>query len=257
MTRWLGACLAACLIGAAAAEAQIVRIGPFGGVRVRAPFTSVDVLPYGGGTRVRAPFTAVDTGAFQYGAALRYYPGGAYYAGRAGALHYAAPLYPVDPILAMPIYPVPIYPVPVYPTPLYPELVYPEQPIVEPLHEHPPIQQLEQPLVGLLDDRLRAAALQLQQSLSLRRDDGDVWQNYLAPHAIVGVIDQAGDPQSLRELLRNYNGVVANPSLTSIRYANGFEETRRLLREFIERAAARELPPPLDEPSPPPAPVPL
>ena len=61
-------------VGAATADAQILRIGPHGGVSVRVPFVSVDVSPWGG-TRVRAPFTSVDT-------ADRYYmaPGGYGYA---------------------------------------------------------------------------------------------------------------------------------------------------------------------------------
>lgn len=49
------------------ADAQLVRVGPFGGVSVRVPFVSVDTLPFGGGTRVRAPLTAVDTGLFRPG----------------------------------------------------------------------------------------------------------------------------------------------------------------------------------------------
>jgi len=40
-------------------QGQIVRFGPGGGVRVRAPFVRVYVGP-GGATSVRAPFTAVD-----------------------------------------------------------------------------------------------------------------------------------------------------------------------------------------------------
>ena len=81
------------------AEAQILRIGPFGGVRVRAPFVSVDVLPNGGGTRVRAPFTAVNTGPVGYPYAVPGYP--------------TLPGYPVLP--ALPALPTPFYPVPAYP----------------------------------------------------------------------------------------------------------------------------------------------
>ena len=42
-------------------EAQI-RVGRFGGVSIRMPLVSVDVLPFGGGTAVRAPFTRINTG---------------------------------------------------------------------------------------------------------------------------------------------------------------------------------------------------
>ena len=39
-------------------DAQMVRVGPGGAVRVRAPFVRVEVGP-SGGTYVRAPFTSV------------------------------------------------------------------------------------------------------------------------------------------------------------------------------------------------------
>ncbi len=56
--------LACCwLMGSGAAEAQIVRYGPGGGVSVRAPFVHVEVGP-GGSTYVRAPFTSVNTPGF-------------------------------------------------------------------------------------------------------------------------------------------------------------------------------------------------
>ena len=41
------------------AYCQLVRIGPGGSVRIRAPFVAIDIGPYGE-TSVRAPFTAVD-----------------------------------------------------------------------------------------------------------------------------------------------------------------------------------------------------
>jgi len=225
MSRRLGALLLVCLTGITAAEAQIVRVGPLGGVRVRAPFVAVDVLPYGGGTRVRAPFTAVDTGLYQFDAGMPYY------VPHAHALHYAVPVYPVAPI----------YPVPVYPALVHPELVYPEIVYPEPAYVAPPEHQMARPVNGSLPERLRAAAMRLSRSLSLRRDDGDVWQNYLAPQSIVDVIDQGMDPQSLRELLRNYDGVVANPALTSIRHASGFNETRQLLRQYVGEPAPVEM----------------
>ncbi|MGB0598897.1 MAG: hypothetical protein ACPGLY_19600 [Rubripirellula sp.] len=248
MQRWLASLLVMCSSGIVVAEAQVVRVGPRGGVRIRAPFASVDVLPYGGGTRVRAPFTAVDTGYYRYGVGVPYY-----YAAR--PRHYAVPAYPVQPLLAVPaypasayrapvfpeaVYPVPVYPVPVYPEAVYPEAVYPPSPVPDSSFATPLPQGAARPIVGVLEDRLRAAALRLQQSLSQRRDDGEVWQNYLAPQTIVDMIDQGLDPRTLRELLRNYNGVLANPKLASIRNAAGFSETRSLLKEFIERRSRIE-----------------
>ena len=269
MQRLLASLLVVCSSGMMVAEAQIVRIGPRGGVRIRAPYASVDVLPYGGGTRVRAPFTAVNTGYYRYGVGVPYY-----YARRPLGRRYGVPAYPVPPVLAVPAYPVPVYPSHVYASPVYPEFVYPQAvyptPVPdqayavpdqayavpdqayavpdqayaapdqtyaapEPAYAPPLPREAARPIVGVLEDRLRAASLRLQHSLSLRRDDGDVWQNYLAPQTIVDTIDQGLDPQTLRELLRNYNGILANPSLASIRNAAGFSETRRLLQQFIER----------------------
>ncbi len=118
MQRWLAFLLVVCSSGIMVAEAQVVRVGPRGGVRIRAPFASVDVLPYGGGTRVRAPFTAVDTGYYRYGVGVPYYYAARprYYSAR--PRHYAVPAYPVQPLLAVPAYPAPVYPEAVYPAPI-------------------------------------------------------------------------------------------------------------------------------------------
>lgn len=59
-TLCLGGLLLASVGSARNADAQIVRIGPWGGVSVRAPFVRVEVSPYGD-TYVRAPFTEVQT----------------------------------------------------------------------------------------------------------------------------------------------------------------------------------------------------
>lgn len=47
------------------AKAQVVVVGPAGGVRVRAPFVSVDVLPFHRGTRLRVPYAAINTGFYR------------------------------------------------------------------------------------------------------------------------------------------------------------------------------------------------
>ncbi|MEM8669907.1 MAG: hypothetical protein AAGG48_20440 [Planctomycetota bacterium] len=256
MRRWLGALWVTCCVGVLTTEAQIVHVGPFGGVRVRAPFASVDVLPYGG-ARVRAPFTAVDSGVYRYGVPV--------YAGRVAVpVHpFVAPVHPllgpVPPFVA-PVHPLvePVVPVPVlpaFPAYAYPEVVYPEPEVAAPVPR-----EAERPIVGILDDRLRAAAVRLDHSLSLRRSDGDVWQDYLAPMSIVEVIDKGGDPKSLSKLISNYNGVVANTSLRSIRNAAGFRETRELLQQFIDRPYAtppQPVAPPQDAPVPAPDPAPM
>lgn len=198
-------CFVALVSVASMADAQILRIGPFGGVRVRAPFVSVDVLPYGGGTRVRAPFTAVDTGA--YGDR---YPG------------YRVPEY-----RGVPGYrPSPAYP-PAYQLPAYPRggYVYPQPDDRQAARAATPTS---------VRSSLLAAAQQLKQSLSARRDDADVWLNYLQPDRIIDAIQRGESGESLRSLLRHYDGV-ANGGLTSISSERGFAETRRWLGAFVQQ----------------------
>ncbi len=205
------------------ADAQIVRVGPFGGVSVRAPFVSVDTSPWGG-TRVRAPFTSVNTGVYR-GWGYGYY-------GHVYHHHHYAPRYVV---------PVPP-PVTVY-RPVVPVTVY--EPVPVPVYQPPAYRSYSVPTaIGsadprLLAEQLRAAAVRLERSLSSRRDDSDVWLNYLQPRQIINAIDQGADPEGLRGLLANYDGVVGNVQLVSIRSARGFSETRSLLRQHIARSAAR------------------
>ena len=98
---------------------------------------------------------------------------------------------------------------------------------------------------------LRAAALRLSASLTRRVTDADVWHTYLAPDRIVEAIDQKASPQSLSDLVRNYDGVTANSSLRWLIRADGFEPTRRLLRQWIESSAAEQAErDPVDEPEP-------
>lgn len=90
------------------ANAQLVRVGPLGGVSVRLPFVSVDTLPLGGGASVRAPFTSVDTGLYSRGyGGLRYggvgYRGYGYGIDSYGSPHVGIPIYPDWP-LAYPSY---------------------------------------------------------------------------------------------------------------------------------------------------------
>lgn len=228
MIRSLACSLCAVLIVTSCdtADAQIVRIGGFGGVSVRAPFVSVDVLPYGG-ARVRAPFTAVNTGAFGYGPV--------YYGRRHH--HYYPPVAIYDP--RPPI----VYPAPV----VYPPVVYPDAVALAPVA----------PVVSLpLGDRLRFWASRLAKSLSYRNGDAEVWLDYLGPQLIVDTIDRYDDPSVLRGLVANYDGVVSNGRLASIRSASGFAETRLLLKQFVDQPTQSVAKPaaPLPQRAPDPAP---
>lgn len=201
-------CGIATLASASLADAQIVRWGP-GGVRIRAPFVSVDVSPYGG-TSVRAPFTAVDS---------RVHGGYVY-----------PPGVVVGPVPPIPFPRVAVPAVPVYPAPVYPGVVYPEP-------AAPSTYQPARPtLDGTLPEQLRSAAETLARSLAVRRD-GDVWLDYLGPQKIIEAIDLGRSPSSLRPLVINYDGVLSNGSLVAIRSARGFAETRELLRAYVEGGA--------------------
>jgi hypothetical protein len=86
---------------------------------------------------------------------------------------------------------------------------------------------------GHVAEDLRRAAIRLQYSLSLRQD-GDIWQNYLNPAAIIAAVDEGSASRSLADLIANYDGVVANRSLRPIYSASGFNETRELLRVYVD-----------------------
>ncbi|WP_146535963.1 hypothetical protein [Rubripirellula reticaptiva] len=246
-----------------AANAQI-RIGGYGGVSVRAPFVSVNVLPFGGGTRVRAPFTSVNTGLYRSGYGYgydpyrgprlydrgygyrSYYDRHDYYFDHPAILPIPVPVYPV------PAYPPPVYPVPSYGADLYggPDYVYTEpsaapradrylndelesyragRPIA-PLAQGSPAQMSMETLVA----DLRFAAARLSRSLSQRRDDADVWQDYLKPDFIIDTIDRGGPASELQSLLMNYEGLSGNSQLSGIWIEDGFRQTHQLLREFVQ-----------------------
>ena len=204
------------------ANAQFVRVGPVGGVRVRTPFVAVDVLPFGGGARVRAPFTSVETGFYR---SYRYAP--------APFVMGVAPVlvpYPYGTI-AVPAYPRFVYPQP-YPS-NYPELVYPRTDIRSRMMEPDGFYRSARSAVAApLPERLRRAAERLAKTLSLR-EDGDVWLNYLGPQRIIENVDYSWPSEAVQDLIINYDGVVANGRLGSIQHARGFAETRSLLRQYL------------------------
>ena len=224
---------------AAPCDAQFFRVGGFGGVNVRAPFVSVDVGPYGG-TRVVAPFTSV----YSYGPAFSY---------RRSVVGVPAfpPLPPFAVVPAFPAYSVPVFGVQTFGVqtfgvPAVPQVVYQEPSI--PVEGY----QVTRPsLDGHVAEDLRCAAIRFQYSLS-QRHDGDVWLDYLGPGRIVAAIEQGDPPSSLRDLIQNYDGVVANASLSAIYRASGFNETRELLRVYVDLPQAGSQPA-ASTPAPPPA----
>ncbi|WP_164102583.1 hypothetical protein [Candidatus Laterigemmans baculatus] len=290
MFKTLVGAAALCFAWPAVADAQILRIGPLGGVSVRVPFVSVDVSPYGG-TRVRAPLTAIDT-------SDRYYlaPHGYGYApippGHAVPYRdFHAPYfrgyhrdYSKDPrpprfdqphgeILAAPLDggslrggPIPesVYrpalpeierpPAPQFDIPSFSE-VFPGQ---EPLEE--PLQWSDVPTSGTdptrIAERLRDGALRLRLALE-RRHQGEIWAEYLRCVELEQLADDLIASRSLaplslseaHELLGNFDGVVANSSLTWVTRLTGFEDTRGALTNLVmvlEAEAGEE--PQLDSP---------
>jgi hypothetical protein len=89
-----------------------------------------------------------------------------------------------------------------------------------------------------IPEAIRAAATRLSASLSRRQDDGEIWLNYLAPGRIIQAVDQGRSADAVQDLLRNYDGVVANPELRAIIALDGFARTRQLLRQWIDSQAA-------------------
>lgn len=264
--------VATCLLQADSSEAQI-RVGRFGGVNVRVPFVSVDVLPFGGGTRVRAPFTSVQTGAFGYGG-FGYGVGAYGYSSRYNGFGYRPYLYGGSVYRSynrydiVPVVPVPVVPlVPVFPDPLddylgYDHLgydylgygrrdyVYPERFADSDRHQVDPYRSARpafappsdatraaQSPVSLEDD-LRVAADRLARALSRRRDDADVWLDYLRPDLIIETIDRGQSPAALSGLLLNYEGLVGNAQLSQLWTTDGFRQTHQLLRQWVGSAGS-------------------
>ncbi len=208
------------------AKAQVVVVGPAGGVRVRAPFVSVDVLPFHRGTRLRVPYAAINTGFYRSYRSLppvpRFFPLPVPY-----PYAVAVPAYPV---IAVPAYPAVVYPeIPSYE---YPSVIYPDVEVArQPVYGD--VISSSRPRVELpLPERLRTAAEALARTLSLR-EDGDVWLNYLGPQRIIENVDYGRPASELQDLIINYDGVVSNGTLGSIQYARGFAASRDLLRQYL------------------------
>jgi hypothetical protein len=249
--------LTAGLMITSVADAQI-GIGPFGGVSIRGPFVGIDVLPYGGGTRVRAPFTSVNTGLYGVGyggfgyrsAPIYGYRGyGGYGYSAYGYNSYVRPYGYQSFGVAVPVpVPVPVYPDPYLARPSY---VYPE-PMDAPEYDVPGYRAARPTMpnygvpddgasaypapmsTGSLEDDLRSAADRLTLALATRPDDADVWLDYLKPDLIVETIDRGGSPAELKSLLLNYEGLTGNSQLSAIWVTDGFRQTHRLLRQWIE-----------------------
>lgn len=208
-------------------EAQVVVVGRAAGVRVRAPFVSVDVLPFYRGTRVRVPYAAIDTGFYR---SYRPFPPYTGFVPLPVPYPYAVAAAPVFPVKEVPVYPRFAYPeMPIYE---YPSVIYPDVGVAVPSAYDSTISSSRPRLEHSLPERLRTAAETLARTLSLR-EDGDVWLNYLGPQRIIENVDYGRPAAELQDLMINYDGVVTNGTLGSIQYARGFAASRDLLRQYL------------------------
>ncbi len=119
------------------------------------------------------------------------------------------------------------------------------EPFGEDLELGVPFVERSRPLLTTanLPESLRAAATRLSAGLSRRGADGDVWLDYLAPGRIIAAIDQGLPASEFGELMRNYDGILGNPSLANVSRTDGFAETRSLLREWISMSDVPVVPP--------------
>jgi hypothetical protein len=202
------------LIVAEAAEAQIVRWGPGGGVSVRAPFVHVEVGP-GGSTYVRAPFTSVNTPGFGR-PAFRYddpspYRSGPVTSGQTSGNSTTR----LRPLTAE---------------------EYSQSPASTP---HLAITDPAQMNWRELRRHTRAVASSLENELT-RVADGSAWAGSLRPGTIRDLLaedaDQPPDPTSvdqLLDILRSYDALVESNGYPQIARLTAFREMRQALGELV------------------------
>ncbi|QDS96208.1 hypothetical protein FF011L_50160 [Roseimaritima multifibrata] len=210
-TLLIPALIAAAFSCQSTASAQIVQIGPAGGVGIRAPFVSVDVGRFGG-TRVRAPFTAVDTAGYPYGPRR---------------LRRSAVVAPGVTVVRPPIISVRGQTiVDIAPSPRQPPEDYRPQPQAD-----------GEETYSLTEDQLflelEIATSALQNALQAE-PEGEGWIQYLQP-AQIADLAIAGKTASLEALLRNYLGTERNRDFAWVANAPGFSATRDLIEEIILR----------------------
>ncbi|MEM6471912.1 MAG: hypothetical protein AAF802_20300 [Planctomycetota bacterium] len=105
---------------------------------------------------------------------------------------------------------------------------------------------------------LQEAANQLSRSIQTRLPEPEGWLEYLMPNRIVEAVGR-GDISALpADLARRYEAVTMNRELRQIQSLAGFQETRRLLGQWMARPSVPAVPSttspveaaPLDQPRP-------
>ncbi len=219
------------------ADAQVVVAGPAGGVRVRAPFVSIDVQSFRRGPRLDVPYAAINTGFYR---TYRPVPPISVFFSLPVSYPYAVTARPTYPIIAVPAYPAVVYrQIPSYYE--YPRVICPEFDVAR-QSAYGGVIPSSQPRLELpLPERLRTAAETLARALSLR-EDGDVWLNYLGLQRIIENVDYGRPASELQDLIINYDGLVSNGTLGAIQYARGFAASRDLLRQYLGTQASSVAP---------------
>ena len=87
-------------------------------------------------------------------------------------------------------------------------------------------------------NELRRAAETLRDSLSRRRDDGEIWLDFLQPDTIIADVVEGYPSANMKALLTRYDGVTMNPKLGAVTRLNGFRQTHALLAAWVNLNSA-------------------
>ncbi len=196
-------------------HAQVVRLGPWGGISIRGNGAAIDVGPFGG--------------------TIRAAPG-------------IRPGFAVPPVPPLPPFPGYVRPLPTPGFPL-PGVVPPgvdvdaqfsgrarrwtgESAANASLRTTGSLQLLED---DQLLQHLQLSSDRLAESLQ-PRDPGKIWSDFLRPHDLVGMLLD-GEFQQAEEMLRRYEGVRHNRELDWVENLGGFTSVQEGLREWLRRQA--------------------
>lgn len=196
-------------------DAQVVRLGPWGGISIRGPGAAIDVGPFGGSIRAA--------------------PG-------------IRPRFPVPPAPPLPPFPGYLRPLPApgfhLPGVALPRVGVDAQ-FSGPAHRWTgesaanAALRTTGSLQSLEDDQLlrhlQQSSDRLAESLQ-RRDPGQVWSDFLRPHDLVRMLLD-GESEQADEMLRRYEGVRHNRELAWVENLGGFTSVQEGLREWLHRQA--------------------
>jgi hypothetical protein len=97
--------------------------------------------------------------------------------------------------------------------------------------------------LAAISDQLILSARRLDQSLTRRGEEGDVWRQYLSTESIVASDRQPLTDSEWTKVLQNFDGVVANGDLRWVMRSDGFAETRQWASAWVKakRAIANQV----------------